>query len=73
VGPNDCSIRIASRPWAEVWIDGKNTGRKTPIDNLKVSCGSHKLELKRPDKDIEQMEMLQLVPGKPYVGSYELE
>jgi len=37
VGPNDCTIRISSRPWAEVWIDGKNTGRKTPIDNLKVA------------------------------------
>jgi hypothetical protein len=73
VGPNDCTIRISSRPWAEVWIDGKNTGRKTPIDNLKVACGARKLELKRPDKDIEQMEMLQVVPGKPYLGSYELE
>jgi hypothetical protein len=70
---NICSIRISSRPWAEVWIDGKNTGRKTPVDNLEVACGSRKLELKRPDKDIEQMEMLNVVPGKPYRGDYELE
>ncbi len=71
--PSDCSIRISSKPWAEVWIDGKNTGRKTPIDNMKVACGTHKLELKRPDQDIEQMEMLNVVAGKPYRGNYDLE
>jgi len=69
----ECSIKISSRPWAQVWLDGKNTGRKTPIDKLKVPCGTRKLELKRPDKDIEQMEMLDVLPGKPYRGSYELE
>jgi len=68
-----CSVRISSQPWAEVWLDGKNTGLKTPIESLKVSCGAHKLELKRPDKDILQMEMLKVAPGKPYRGSYELE
>jgi serine/threonine protein kinase len=72
-GPDDCSIQITSKPWAQVWIDGKNTGRKTPLDNLKVACGMRKLELKRPDRDIEQMEMLKVVPGAPYRGSYELE
>jgi serine/threonine protein kinase len=69
----ECSIRVYSRPWAEVWIDGKDTGRKTPVENLKVACGKRKLELKRPDKDIEQMEMLNVVPGKPSRGNYELE
>jgi serine/threonine protein kinase len=68
-----CSIRISSKPWAEVWIDGRNTGRKTPLDSLRVACGVHKLELKRPDKDIGQTEMLNLVPGVPHRGDYELE
>jgi hypothetical protein len=71
--PEGCSVRISSQPWAEVWLDGKNTGLKTPVENLKVSCGTHKLELKRPDKDILQMEMLKVAPGRPYRGSYELE
>jgi serine/threonine protein kinase len=72
-GLDGCSIRISSRPWAEVWIDGRNTGRKTPIDNLKVACGVRTLELKRPDKDIGHTEALNLTPGAPYRGDYELE
>jgi serine/threonine-protein kinase len=72
-GASDCTIRISSKPWAEIWIDGKNTGRKTPVDNMKIACGTRKLELKRPDQDMEQMEMLKVVPGKPFRGNYELE
>ena len=66
-------VRIVSKPWAQVWIDGKNTGKHTPVDGLKVPCGTRKLELKRPDKGIEQMEMLNIVPGQVYQGHYELE
>jgi hypothetical protein len=40
---------------------------------MKVACGTRKLELKRPDQDIEQMEMLNVVPGRPYRGNYDLE
>jgi hypothetical protein len=68
----DCALRITSKPWTEIWIDGKNTGRRTPVDDLKVPCGQRKLQLKRPDKGIEQMEMVKVVPGKPYQGTYDL-
>ena len=72
-GPGDCSVHIVSKPWTQVWIDGKDTGLRTPVDNLKVPCGMRKLQLKRPDKDIEQMEMLNVVAGKPFQGKYDLK
>jgi hypothetical protein len=69
----DCSIGITSKPWAQVWIDGRSTGRKTPIDHLKVACGNRKLTLRRPDQDLERIVMLKVLPGIPYRGDYDLQ
>ncbi|HVR60710.1 MAG TPA: serine/threonine-protein kinase, partial [Polyangia bacterium] len=44
----DCVITVGSRPWAEVWIDGRNTTKHTPIADLRVPCGRHRLSFKRP-------------------------
>jgi serine/threonine protein kinase len=70
---NQCPVQIFSKPWAQVWIDGKNTGRKTPVTGLKLPCGARKLQLKRPDRDLEQMEIIILEAGRTFRGSYDLE
>ena len=41
-GGGDCTITVGTRPWSEVWIDGKNTGRHTPYSE-NIACGKHKL------------------------------
>jgi len=41
-----------TKPWAKVLIDGKDTGRKTPIvptNPIKLSAGSHKVTFVLPD------------------------
>jgi serine/threonine protein kinase len=70
---DQCPVQIFSKPWAQVWIDGKNTGRKTPVTGLKLPCGARKLQLKRPDRDLEQMEIIILEAGRTFRGSYDLE
>ena len=42
------SLIIASKPWAKVWIDGRETGRNSPIPAskpLKLAPGPHKVTL----------------------------
>ncbi|RMG19213.1 MAG: PEGA domain-containing protein, partial [Deltaproteobacteria bacterium] len=35
--------------WANVWIDGKDTGKQTPLINYELPAGTHRIELKLPD------------------------
>jgi hypothetical protein len=69
----DCSITLGSRPWSEVWIDGKNTNKHTPFADLKVPCGKHKLSFKRPDLQIDHNETITVKAGQKFRQSFALE
>jgi hypothetical protein len=71
-GGGDCSITINSIPWSEVWIDGKNTTKHTPVVDFKVPCGKHKLAFKRPDMQIDQTESINVKPGQNFKQRYTL-
>jgi hypothetical protein len=71
-GGGECSITIGSRPWADVWIDGKNTNKHTPFVDYKIACGKHKLSFKRPDLQIDQTESITVSPGEKFKQSYSL-
>ena len=71
-GGGDCSITINSVPWSEVWIDGKNTSKHTPVVDFKVPCGKHKLAFKRPDMQIDQTESINVRPGQNFKQRYTL-
>jgi hypothetical protein len=68
----DCSITIGSRPWSEVWIDGKNTNKHTPFADYKIACGRHKILFKRPDLEIERTETINVRPGEKFKQSFSL-
>ena len=67
-----CSITVNSFPWSEVWIDGKNTTRHTPVVDFKLPCGKHKISFKRTDLDIHQTEIVSLRPGTKFMQRYML-
>jgi serine/threonine protein kinase len=69
----DCSITIGSRPWSEVWIDGRNTTKHTPFADYKVPCGKHKISFKRPDLQIDHTETISVRPGQRFKQSFTLE
>ena len=69
----DCSITIGSRPWSEVWIDGRNTTKHTPFADYKVPCGKHKLSFKRPDLQIDHTETISVRAGQKFKQSFTLE
>ncbi len=69
----DCSITIGSRPWSEVWIDGRNTTKHTPFADYKVPCGKHKISFKRPDLQIDHSETISVRAGQRFKQSFTLE
>jgi hypothetical protein len=69
----DCRITIGSYPWADLWIDGANTGQQTPVVGLPVTCGPHRLELKRRDLKVDQEEDVTVNEGRELKREYELQ
>jgi hypothetical protein len=67
-----CSITIGSRPWSDLWIDGKSTGRTTPYAE-NIACGKHELAFKRPDLNLVRTEHIALREGEQFKESYSLE
>jgi serine/threonine-protein kinase len=55
-------LRINSRPWAEVSIDGRPVGN-TPLMNLTLSAGAHRVRLKNPQFGLEKTIKVQIVAG----------
>ena len=71
-GGGECTITVGTRPWSELWIDGKNTGRHTPYSES-IGCGKHKLTFKRPDLNLDRTENITIRPGEKFKQSFALE
>jgi serine/threonine protein kinase len=68
----DCAITVGTRPWSEIWIDGKNTGRHTPYSES-IACGKHKLTFKRPDLNLMRIESITVRPAERFKQSFSLD
>jgi serine/threonine-protein kinase len=71
-GPAACRISVGSYPWSDLWIDGADTGLQTPVVDLPVTCGAHRLEFKRSDLKVDQEERVTLDEGHRFKRQYEL-
>ncbi|MES1172207.1 MAG: serine/threonine-protein kinase [Bacteroidota bacterium] len=71
-GTPRCLLKVGSRPWAEVWIDGKNTGGHTPYTQS-IACGTHKLTFKRPDLQISKTISMTVEVGETFKESIPLD
>jgi hypothetical protein len=67
-----CSVTLESRPWAQVWIDGRNTGQRTPLRDHAVPCGRHTITLKNPELQVELSQRVTLRPGQPHKRMLQL-
>jgi hypothetical protein len=68
----DCTATISSKPWAEVSIDGKPTGKITPLVNYSIPCGKHRVTFKNADLMIERNESVTLKAGQPFKKIFSL-
>jgi hypothetical protein len=69
----ECRISVGSYPWSELWVDGADTGQQTPVVGLSLPCGHHRLQLKRRDLKIDQVENVTLNEGNDVKRNYELQ
>jgi hypothetical protein len=67
-----CSATISSKPWAEVSVDGKPTGKITPLVNYTLPCGKHRITFKNADLMIERNESITLKSGQPFKKIFSL-
>jgi serine/threonine protein kinase len=59
------TIKISSRPRALVYINGKSTGKYTPVKGLELSAGKdHKIELVNEDFGLRKTYYIKLKPGE---------
>ena len=66
-------MTVGSFPWADLWIDGANTGLQTPVVDLPVACGPHRLEFKRRDLNVDQVEGVTVEEGHTFKRQIELQ
>jgi serine/threonine protein kinase len=71
-GGGTCVATISSKPWAEVSIDGKPTGKITPLVNYPIPCGKHRVTFKNADLMIERNESVTLKAGQPFKKIFSL-
>lgn len=58
------SITVGSKPVARIYIDGKDTGRYTPLLNFKIKAGSHKVRLVNSDFGLDKTVYLKVSAGE---------
>ncbi len=71
-GGGGCVVTIGAKPWAEVSIDGKSTGKITPLVDYEIPCGKHRLTFKNGDLKIEKTETISVRPGEKFKKVFQL-
>ena len=56
-------LRIGSKPWTKIAVDGKDTGKTTPQPSLRLSAGTHRITLSNPQFGISQTFTVDVKPG----------
>lgn len=59
-----CRVSLESRPWSEVWVDGRRAGT-TPLVDLSIACGKHDLRFLSRAANVERQETITLREGQP--------
>jgi serine/threonine-protein kinase len=73
-GKGNCLMSLESTPSAaQVWLDGRDTGRRTPLFGYRVSCGDHKLLLRRGDLELSQGDSFTANAAAPVRKAYVLD
>lgn len=67
-----CFVRLGTKPWAEIWIDGQNTKTHTPYSRG-IACGEHKLTFKRADLGLVKSFKVTAMPGDTLIESFSLQ
>jgi hypothetical protein len=67
------TLSVITQPWSTVTLDGKRVGNTTPIRDLPVAPGRHRLVLHNPIKNLSKEVVITLKPGEIRLVSERLE
>jgi hypothetical protein len=57
-------LRLGSKPWTNILVDGKDTGLHTPQTHLKLAPGSHRITLTNPQFSIKETFSVDIKAGE---------
>jgi len=71
-GGGPCIVTLGAKPWAKVIIDGKDTGKITPVVKHEVACGKRKITFINSDLKIEKTVSITVKSGEPFKQVFTL-
>jgi hypothetical protein len=63
-GSGEGYLRLGSKPWTNISVDGKDTGLHTPQTKIKLSTGAHRITLSNPQFNIKETFSVDIKPGE---------
>jgi len=57
-------LRLGSKPWTNIAVDGKDTGLHTPQTQMKLGAGSHRVTLANPQFNIKETFSVDIKAGE---------
>ena len=57
------TLVINTIPWARVFVDGRDTGKNTPVRSMRVSAGTHRIGLRTADGTMHNVQV-EVAPGE---------
>jgi serine/threonine protein kinase len=57
-------LRVGSKPWTNITVDGKDTGLHTPQTKIKLTPGSHRVTLTNPQFNIKETFSVDIKAGE---------
>jgi hypothetical protein len=57
-------LRLGSKPWAKITIDGKDMGMNTPQSQIKLSAGTHRILLVNPAQGLRETFPVTITAGQ---------
>jgi hypothetical protein len=62
-GGGEGYLRLGSKPWTNIAVDGKDTGLHTPQTRLKLNAGSHRITLSNPQFGVKETFNVDIAAG----------
>jgi eukaryotic-like serine/threonine-protein kinase len=60
----DGYLRLGSKPWTNIVVDGKETGLHTPQTHMKLAAGAHRITLTNPQFNIKETFSVEIKAGE---------
>jgi serine/threonine protein kinase len=57
------TLQVNCVPWCRIYLDGVDTGRNSPVSDLKLEAGKHKLKVVNPPSGSERERSIDIAPN----------